>query len=129
MVHGRADNNHAATTGLIGIVGKLMGNFDHLSARYAGDFFLPSWGVRHIVIKAFCAIGATQSIIDTIIGQRKIKHCCHQGTAAIRKNNPLGWHFALLYLAVIGVLKIIILMFLTTEIREGHVDDFICQMF
>src|SRR2546427_1743149 len=46
VVHGRADDDHGLAARLLGVVGELARNGDHLVTRHAGDLFLDRKSTR-----------------------------------------------------------------------------------
>ena len=52
VVHRGADDHHRLAVRLVGVVGELAGDGDHLVGRHAGDLLLPGRRVGHVVVVA-----------------------------------------------------------------------------
>jgi hypothetical protein len=56
VVHRGADDDHGLAVGLVGVLGELARDRDHLLARHAGDVLLPGRRVGHVVVVARGAV-------------------------------------------------------------------------
>ena len=83
VVHRRADDDHAATAGLVGGAGELAGDLDHLGARHAGDLFLPSRGTGHIVVVAPGHVAAAEAAVEAVLRHQQVVDAGDQRLAAV----------------------------------------------
>ena len=106
VIHRRADDDHRLAVGLIGIFGELAGDGDDLGAGYAGNFFLPGWGVRHVIVIGFSNVAAAQTPIQTILRQGQVIDRGDQRLGTISQPDLFGRHITDLNLVVTGAGKV-----------------------
>src|SRR5690606_8378244 len=118
VVHRRADDDHRAATGLVGVVGELAGDLDRLLARNAGDLLLPGRGARHAgVVVAVSDVGAAQATVDAEVGGHQVEHGGDLGGAAVGQRDRAHRHTAQLDGLALGVLEMLVQR--AAEIGEG----------
>ena len=83
VVETRPDDNHRATMGFIGVIGKLAGGTDDMRAGDTGNFLRPGRGVGFHFIIAGGAVVIVQTALQAIVGHGQIVHGGHQRAGAV----------------------------------------------
>ncbi len=122
VVHRRTDDDHRASTGLVGVVGKLAGDLDRLLATHTGDLLLPGRGARHRgVVIVLGNVGAAQATVDRQVGRRQVEHGGDFRHAAIGQHHAVHRHPPELHRVTGHVLEV--LLGFAGEVRERHFGD------
>ncbi|MNQ32422.1 hypothetical protein D3C85_458270 [compost metagenome] len=123
VVHRRTDDDHGATLGLVGVVGKFAGDLDRLLTADTGNLFLPGRGTRHAgVVVVLGDVAATQTAVDRQVGGRQVEHGGDLGLAAVGQGDAAHRYAAQLHVFAGDMLEVFV--GLAAEIREGHFGDF-----
>ncbi len=123
VVHRRADDDHRAPFGLVGIVGELAGHLDDLLAADAGNLLLPCRSARYAgIVIAAGYIGAAQTAIDSQTGGLDVKYRRYAQLLTVGHGQHAAGQMAVLDLFAVGLLEVI--MQLAAEVRKGDIDDF-----
>ncbi len=118
VVHRRADDDHRAATGLVGVVGEFTGDLDGLLAGHTGDDFLPGRGAGHAgIVIAGGDVDAAQATVDAQIGRHQVEHGGDLGGAAVGQDERAHRHAAQLDVFTLGVLEVLVVN--AAEVREG----------
>ena len=122
VVHGRADDDHGLAARLLGVVGELARNGDHLVTRHAGDLFLPGRGVGRIGVIAAISALAFQTAVDAVVARQQVEHGGHEGLLAVQHHARDG-HAAQQHIRalLVGVEP---RRLQAAEVGEGHVGHF-----
>ena len=81
VVHRRADDDHRAAVGLLGVGRELARHLDDLVARDAGDLLGPGRRVGHVVVERLGDIGSAQPGIDAVVGDEQVVDRGDEGLA------------------------------------------------
>ena len=116
--------------GLVGVISKLACHGDDLVALDAGNLFLPSGGVRRVVIKTEGAVFTGNATGHTVVGHGEVKHRGNQRRALLPgfaqldathrhlAHQDVVHRYALFIGAEVGRVN-------AAEIGEAHFTDFV----
>src|SRR5690606_18069387 len=123
VVHRRADDDHRAAMGLVGVVGEFTGDLDRLLAGHTGDDFLPGRRAGHAgVVVAVGDVGTAQVTVDAEVGGHQVEHGGDLGGAAVGQGDRAHRHAAQLDAFALGVLEVLVVN--AAEVREGDFGGF-----
>ncbi|MNM85783.1 hypothetical protein D3C81_979180 [compost metagenome] len=121
VVHAGADDDHAATVGLVGGARELAGDLDHFRTRHAGHPLLPGRGARHVVVVAAGDVAATEAAIHAVLRQQQVIHGGHERLAAVGQLQAAHRDVALQHVFHRRGGPAVILD--AAEVREAHAFD------
>ena len=81
VIHRGADDDHGLAVGLVGVVGKLACDGDHVLRLHAGDGFLPLRRVGDVVVVG-CRGVAAETAPDSVVRAEQVEHGRDQRLAA-----------------------------------------------
>ena len=123
MVEARPDDNHRATMGLIGVIGKFTCSADDMRAGDAGDLLRPGRGVGFHVIVAGGAVFIVQTAFQAIVGHGQIVNGGHQSGGAVGQLQAFGRQFVQQNIFEVDFVEV--LRTFAAEVREADVRHFI----
>ena len=74
VVHAGTDDDHAATLGLVGILGELTGDTGGLLGGHAGDLLLPGRGVGLHLVQGGGTVILAKPAVDAVVGAHQVEH-------------------------------------------------------
>ena len=125
VIHCSTDDDHRLAMRFISVFRKLAGNGDDLIARHAGNFFLPSGGIRLIVVVVFGRVFPSEAACHTVICNLKIEYGgnqCITLIAVISEHDAANGNRPNCDITSCIVLKVAVLN--TTKIWETHLSFF-----
>ena len=123
VVEARPDDNHRATMGLIGVIGKFTCSADDMRAGDAGDLLRPGRGVGFHVIVAGGAVFIVQTAFQAIVGHGQIVNGGHQSGGAVGQLQAFGRQFVQQNIFEVDFVEV--LRTFAAEVREADVRHFI----
>ena len=122
VVHRRADDDHRAALGLLGVAGELARGLDDLVARHAADLLGPGRRVGHVLVVGLGDVRAAEAAVDAVVGDEQVEHRGDQRLAVLQLH-ALGRHLAHQHARMVGAGEVVVLA--VAEIGEGDVGELV----